>query len=136
MIGACFIGVPNQPGRARLAVLQRVRPGTPKGAWEMTHRKTGSGLIFAACLLAAGCGSGYRACSQFSVLSMRKPVMFAGWTNAVPEAAGGDARGPLAVSVPVGAPVQVYAEQVIVMLWGGTAASNSVLSGIEIPLVK
>lgn len=92
-------------------------------------------LPFAVLSLASGCGSGYRACSSFSVLSVRRPVLVAGGaTNGVPEEAGGAARGPLSVRVPVGAPVQIYAEQVIVMFAGGTAASNSVLSGIELPI--
>jgi hypothetical protein len=85
-------------------------------------------------LLLSGCGTGYRSCSQANLVSIRKPVfMVNGQTNEVPASALSP-RGTTSVTVPVGAPVQIYAEQVLVMLWGGSAASNSVLSGIQIPL--
>jgi hypothetical protein len=89
------------------------------------------------CLLLLGGCSGYRANVQASLVSVRRPVIqIGGETNRPatgPEARGADAP---AVNLPVGAPVVIYAEQIYVSFWGGSAASNSVLSGIEIPLMK
>lgn len=89
-----------------------------------------------------GCGTGYRSCSQAALVSVRSPVFVAnGTTNSSPACAqSGSARAEqsAALTLPVNsrAPMQIYAEQVLVMFYGGSASSNEVLSHVSIPLTQ
>lgn len=91
--------------------------------------------------LLCGCGTGYRSCSQASLVSVRSPIFVAnGVTNSMPgKLVAGASRADsqsAALTLPVNskAPIQIYAEQVLVMFFGGSAASNEVLSNITLPL--
>lgn len=98
--------------------------------------------IFAAACFAAllcGCGSGYRATSKASLYSSFAPriiVSQCAHTNGCAPAAAEAAhpRGSLDARADVRAPVVIIAEQLYISFWGGAAASNSVLSDLQIPL--
>jgi hypothetical protein len=87
-------------------------------------KKLATLIIIAA--IAAGCGTGYRATSQAALVSVRAPRFEIG-----PDP---DPQSPLDNRHSLIA--NLYIEQALVMFAGGTAASNSVLSSIEIPLVR
>lgn len=93
-------------------------------------------LMLLALSVLSGCGTGYRACASWSGISIRSPVFVAGdTTNSLPSNARATTQIPY-VSIPNnGAPIMLYAEQVMVLVGGGSASSNSVLSGISVPVV-
>jgi hypothetical protein len=115
---------PSRPGSSAWAGRGHPAGGRPRAGAVL--------LPLLALAAAAGCAPGYRACSQGALVSVRSPSFLAAreGTNAPPSGARA-----WSVQVAPGAPVQVYAEQVIVMFSGGAAASNSVLSGLALPIV-
>jgi hypothetical protein len=86
-------------------------------------------------LILCGCGTGYRSTSKAALVSNFQPCIIVGRpcaTNRPPYTL--QTRQSLDAQADIRAPVIICAEQLYLSFFGGSAASNSVLSGIEIPL--
>lgn len=94
------------------------------------------GLILWGLCLSSGC-SAYRATSKpFIGYSSFAPIIIIGATSTNQYELGTTPRSDhLQAQADIRAPVIICAEQLYLSLYGGSAASNSVLSQIEIPLV-
>lgn len=104
------------------------------------------GIFLAAllCLVLATSGcSGYRSTVKSALVSNYQPVIYLGLrhsTNLSSSASLAElpaARNPdqtLQADAQVNAPVVLCAEQINLMIFGGSAGSNSVLSDLQIPL--
>ena len=104
---------------------------------QNTMRKTLAATLTLAAALLCGCGSGYRATSKAALFSrFEVAVSLPGACTNAPAArlSHGESRSHFAARADVGAPVVIVAEQLYISFWGGAAASNSVLSDLQIPL--